>query len=310
LPPNTICNGFREPMTADKLIVQVRRLVEELIGGPDTPFLERRAQSAAFAQAFVLPDGVRIEPDNLDGIAVEWLIPDGAADAPILFHLHGGGYVLGNPAASRPFTTAFALKSGARVVSIDYRLAPEHPFPAAVEDSVKAYSTLLAGGMPAEKIAVGGESAGGGLAIAVLLAARAQRLAMPACAFAISPWVDMSCSASTFDSLANRDPMLTRRSLKDMADAYLAGASEKNPLASPLFGDLQGLPPLLIHAGSDEVLLDDARGLHERATEAGVASRLAVWEDMIHVWHMFHPMLPEGDGAIDEIVAFVKSHWR
>ena len=123
-------------MTADRPIDQVRHLVEQLIGGPDTPFLERRAQSEAFAKAFVLPDGVRIMPDRLDGVIVEWVIPDGAADAPVLFHLHGGGYVLGNPAASRPFTTAFALKSGARVVSIDYRLAPEHPFPAAVTDSV------------------------------------------------------------------------------------------------------------------------------------------------------------------------------
>lgn len=297
-------------MTADRPIDQVRRLVEQLIGGPDTPFLERRAQSEAFAKAFVLPDGVQVRPDRLDGVMVEWVIPEGAADVPVLFHLHGGGYVLGNPASSRPFTTAFALKSGARVVSIDYRLAPEHPFPAAVTDSVKAYRALLAAGVPAAKIAIGGESAGAGLAIATLLAAQAQGLEMPGCAFAISPWVDMSCSASTFDSLAHLDPMLTRRSLGDMADAYLAGASERNRLASPLFGDLQGLPPLLIHVGSDEVLLDDARGLHERATKAGVASTLDVWQDMIHVWHMFHPMLPEGDRAIDDIVAFVKSHWR
>jgi acetyl esterase/lipase len=297
-------------MTTDKPIVEVRRLVEALIGGPNTPFLERRAQSEAFARAFVLPDGVRIESDHLDGVTVEWVIPDGAADAPVLFHLHGGGYVLGNPAASRPLTTAFALKSGARVVSIDYRLAPEHPFPAAVEDSMKAYRALLAGGTPAVKIAIGGESAGGGLAVTTLLSARVQGLAMPACAFAISPWVDMSCSAPTFDSLAHLDPMLTRWSLKEMANGYLAGANEKNPLASPLLGDFQGLPPLLIHAGSDEVLLDDARGLHERATQAGVASTLAVWEDMIHVWHMFHPLLPEGDRAIDEILTFVKSHWR
>jgi len=297
-------------VTADRPIDQVRRLVEQLIGGPDTPFLERRAQSEAFAKAFVLPDGVQVRPDRLDGVIVEWVMPDGAANAPVLFHLHGGGYVLGNPAASRPFTTAFALKSGARVVSIDYRLAPEHPFPAAVTDSVKAYRALLAGGMPAAKIAIGGESAGGGLTVATLLASQAQGLEMPACAFAISPWTDMSCSAPTFDSLAPRDPMLTRRSLGDMADAYLAGASAQNPLASPLFGNLQGLPPLLIHAGSDEVLLDDARNLHERATKAGVTSTLDVWQDMIHVWHMFHPMLPEGDRAIDDIVAFVKSHWR
>jgi monoterpene epsilon-lactone hydrolase len=293
-----------------KPIEQVRAMLADLIGGPDTPFVERRAQTAKFAQAFVMPEGLRVEDDVLGGVPVEWVIPDGAAMSPVIFHLHGGGYVLGDPASSRPLTTALALKSGTRVVSVDYRLAPEHPFPAAVEDALKAYRALLARGYKGRDIAIGGESAGGGLTLATLLAARDADVALPASAFAISPWTDMACSAESFDSQAEVDPLLTRRSLKEMGDAYLADSDARDPLASPHYGNLAGLPPLLIHVGSDEVLLDDAKTLHEHALAAGVASSLEVWDGMIHVWHMFHPMLPEGDAAIGEIVTFVKKHWR
>jgi acetyl esterase/lipase len=296
-------------MTGDRPIDQVRTMLAGLVT-PDMPFLERRAQAEKFAQAFAVPDGIGIEIGALGGVPVEWVIPRGAPDAPVMLHLHGGGYVLGNPAASRPLTTALALESGARIASLDYRLAPEHPFPAAVDDATAAYRALLALGHDAGDIAIGGESAGGGLAIATLLAARDQGLALPACAFAISPWVDMTCTASTFDSCAALDPMLTRHALKEMADAYLAGASDSKPLASPLFGDLTGLPALLIHVGSDEVLLDDSISLHVAAEAAGVASTLRVFEGMIHVWHMFHPMLAEGGEAIGEIVDFVDAHWR
>lgn len=288
----------------------VRQMLKELVGGPDTPFMERRAQADAFAKAFAMPAGVRAVADHLGGIPVEWIVPEGAEDAPVLFHLHGGGYVLGNPAGSRPFTTAFALRSGARVVSIDYRLAPEHPFPAAVDDALKAYRALLTLGQEPARVAIGGESAGGGLVVATLLAARAADLPMPACVFAISPWVDMTCRAETFDTLGALDPLLTRRALKEMADAYLAGAAENNPLASPLFADLEGLPPLLIHVGSDEVLLDDAAGLHARAAACGVESAFEIWDGMIHVWHMFHPLLPDGERAIAGLADFARVHWR
>lgn len=291
-------------------IGQVRLMLAALIGGPDTPFMERRPQAKKFADAFVLPTGLRIEHERLGGVIAEWVIPDNAGPAPIVFHLHGGGYVLGEPSGSRPLTTALALSTSARVVSIDYRLAPEHPFPAAVDDALKAYRALVNSTGSEQKIAIGGESAGGGLAIALLLAARDAGLPMPACAFVISPWTDLTCTAETFDTRGSLDPLLTRRSLKEMGDAYLAGANAKNPLASPLFGDLSGLPPLLIQVGSDEVLLDDARLLDEHARSAGVSSEFEIWEGMIHVWHMFHPMLPEGASGIEKIAAFVQSHWR
>jgi acetyl esterase/lipase len=293
-----------------KPIDQVRSLLADLIGGPDTPFMARREQSAQFEAAFVMPAGVRAETGNLGGINVEWIVPDRAAAAPVLFHLHGGGYVLGTPAGSRAFTTEFALRTKARVVSVDYRLAPEHPYPAAVDDAVAAYGALLATGISPAQIAIGGESAGGGLTIATLLAARDKGLAMPACAYAISPWTDLTCEARTFDTKASVDPLLTRKSLKDMGDAYIAGSDPRTPYASPNFGDLKGLPPLLIHVGSEEVLLDDSVVLHRRAEAAGVKTRIKIAEPMIHVWHMFHAILPEGAEAIGEIADFVTAHWK
>jgi len=290
-------------------IDQVRALLQDLIGGPDTPFLARRKQAEEFAAAFVKPAGIEIEAGTLDSVAVEWIVPDSAHATHTFFHLHGGGYVLGNPAASRAFTSAFALRARCRVVSIDYRLAPEHPFPAAVEDAVRAYRALLAQGHQAGNLAVGGESAGGGLAVATLVEACAQKLPMPSSLIAISPWSDMQCEAGSFAIKADVDPMLTRRSLKEMADAYLGRADPLDVRASPALADLSGLPPMLIHAGSDEVLLDDAIALIDAASAARVEAKLVIFAGMIHVWHMFHAMLPEADEAIDALCAFVTDKW-
>ncbi|HVP85856.1 MAG TPA: alpha/beta hydrolase [Rhizomicrobium sp.] len=289
-------------------IDQVREMLAGLIGGPDTPFMQRRAQSEAFAAAFVAPPGLHIEQGELGGVPVEWIVPDGADRAPVLFHLHGGGYVLGKPNGSRPFTTAFALKARARVVSVDYRLAPENPFPAGVDDGVAAYAALLEK-IPASRVAIGGESAGGGLAVAIMLAAREKNLPLPSSVLLISPWTDLSCTSETFNTKAYVDPLLTRRSLKEMADAYVPEETARSPLASPLFGDLAGLPPMLIHVGSEEVLLDDAKRLHKHASEQGVKSQIEIWHRMIHVWHMFHPMLAEGDVAIRKLAEFARAHW-
>ncbi len=288
----------------------VRAMLKDLVGGPDTPFMTRRAQAAQFAAAFVKPDDIEIEARQLGSVPVEWITPHGAAAAPVFFHLHGGGYVLGNPAGSRAFTTEFARVAACRVVSIDYRLAPEHPFPAAVDDAVAAYRALLASGCAPGEIAVGGESAGGGLAVAMLLAAKRAGLPMPASLALISPWTDMRCTAPSFETKADFDPLLTRRSLKEMADAYMATCDPGDFRASPLLGDLEGLPPMLIHVGSEEVLLDDSRGLASAAKAQGVAVTLEEWPDMIHVWHMFHPVLPQGADALRIMAAFVRGHWK
>ncbi len=287
----------------------VRTMLQELIGGPDTPFMARRTQAAQFAAAFVKPDDIEITAGELDGVAVEWITPAELHPDRVFFHLHGGGYVLGNPAGSRPFTTEIARLARCRVVSVDYRLAPEYPFPAAVDDAVAAYRGLLTRGCAPGSIAVGGELAGGGLAVATLVAAREESLPMPASVAVVSPWTDMRCEAKSFDSKAAVDPLLTRHSLKEMAAAYLHTADPRSSLASPLLADLTGLPPLLIQAGSDEVLLDDATALAAAAKASGIETRLEIWLGMIHVWHMFHPMLPEGAAAMRDLSAFVCTHW-
>lgn len=292
-------------MSAVRPIDQVRAYLADLVGGPDTPWQERRLQSAKFADAFVAPPGIRIEAASLGGVACEWVSPTGATPRTTFLHLHGGGYVMGSPALSRVLTSQLALSREMRVVSIDYRLAPEAPFPAAVDDAVAAYRALLET-TAARDIAIGGESAGGGLAVATLLAARDAGLPMPSCAVAISPWTDLTCAAASFDVYAAHDPLLTRRSLRDMAEAYLAGADARSPLASPLFANLTGLSPVLIHVAGEEVLHDDALRLCERARGQGVSAEIEVWPDMIHVWHMFHPLLPEATRATEKIVEFVR----
>jgi acetyl esterase/lipase len=290
-------------------IDQVREMLKALVGGPDTPFMERRAQSEKFAAGFTAPPGIRIEQGALGTVPVEWIHPDGAHPDRVFFHLHGGGYVLGNPASSRPFTTEFARQARCSVVSVDYRLAPEHPFPAAVTDALVAYSALLGADWQAKDIAIGGESAGGGLAVATLIAARNARLKMPAALVAISPWTDLECTANSLTALAHADPLLNTRTLKEMAEAYIQAGDPRAPTASPAHADLYGLPPTLIHVGSEEVLLDDAKALERRARVSGVDARLEVWPGMIHVWHMFHPMLPEGREAILRLTQFVRRRW-
>jgi epsilon-lactone hydrolase len=295
-----------EAPAAERPIDAIRTMLLSLLGGPDASIAFRREQSALFAadQPAPPPD-VRIEATALAGVPAERITVAGEIASKVFLHLHGGGYVLGDPSGSRGFTTALARAARLEVISVDYRLAPEHPFPAAVEDAVAAYSALLERGVAPARIAIGGESAGGGLVIAALVAMRDSGLPMPACAVALSPWTDLTCSSPSYLTRAGSDPLLTRNVLLDMAAEYLAGQSASAPLASPLTADLKGLPPLLIQVGEDEVLLDDAVSLAGRAREAGVTVELQVWPEMIHVWQMFSGALPEADLAIAEIANFV-----
>jgi epsilon-lactone hydrolase len=288
-------------------IEAVRAMLLDLLGGPDATIEHRRRQSEVFSASLppLAPD-ILVTPDRLGGIPVERVRFTGAPARSIFLHLHGGGYVMGDPAGSRSFTTALARAAGCEVVSVDYRLAPTHPFPAAVEDAVGVYAALLAAGVPAGSIAIGGESAGGGLAVAALLAARDRGLPMPACAIALSPWVNLACEGESYVSRHGRDPLLCRAVLQDMADEYLSGADPRQALASPSLANLTGLPPLLIQVGSEEVLLDDAQTLADQAREAGVEVDLQIWVDMIHVWQMFPGVLAEADRAIEAIALMLR----
>jgi phosphinothricin tripeptide acetyl hydrolase len=279
---------------------------------PANTVAEKRAQYDRAERVFPVPSDVgvktvTIKPVQGPEIAGEWLEPPAAREHAALLYLHGGGYVIGSPRSHRHLAAALARAAGAATLLPDYRLAPEHPFPAAIEDAVAAYRWLLERGALPERTVIAGDSAGGGLTVATLLALRDRGLPRPAAGVCISPWVDLTCTAPSYVSKAASDPIVTGEGVGLMARAYLGATDPKTPLASPLFADLAGLPPLLVQVGSEEVLLDDAVGLAERAKTAGVAATLEVWPNMIHVWHWFFPMLDEGQRAIDGAGAFVRS---
>ena len=224
-------------------------------------------------------------------------------DRHVLF-LHGGGYVTGSPALYRHFTWRIATAARARVLAIDYRLAPEHPFPTALDDALAAYRWLLAGTADPQRTAVIGDSAGGGLAFALLLRLRDDGLELPAAAVALSPWTDLALTGTSLSLNAKSDPMMNAADARLFADCYLAGSNPRNPYASPLYGNPTGLPPSLIHVGSDEILHDDAVRMAENLRAAGCQVQIEVWPRMPHGWHLFAPVLPEARTAIARIGAF------
>ncbi|MBL8673368.1 MAG: alpha/beta hydrolase, partial [Rhodospirillales bacterium] len=213
---------------------------------------------------------------------------------------------IGSPRSHRHLAAAIARAAGIAAVVPEYRLAPENAFPAAVDDALAVYRAVLDGGVAPARVAIAGDSAGGGLTVALMLAARAAGLPMPAAGVCISPWTDMTAAGASHRDKADVDPLVKGPDLARWRDAYLAGADTRTPLASPLHADLAGLPPLLIQVGGDEVLLDDSRELALRAKAAGIDARLEEWPGMIHVWHWYWPMLAEGGRAIDGIGAFLR----
>lgn len=245
---------------------------------------------------------------NAGGLPAEWAADESAAGDQAVLYLHGGGYVIGSVRTHRVLMAGLSRASGARVLGLEYRLAPEHPFPAAVEDAVAAYRWLLRQGYAPGRIAVAGDSAGGGLAVAMLAQARSYGLPLPAAAVCFSPWVDLEGIGDSMTANAGSSDMVERDGLLFMANAYLNGANPRAPLAAPLYADLRGLPPTLIQAGGAETLLDDSTRLADAARAAGVAVELDVWDDMIHVWQLFAPMLPEGRQALAQAGAFIRKH--
>lgn len=288
-------------------IIKLKGLLRAKALPPETSIAERRALMEKLA--FRVADDVVVEKRTVAGRDAEWLCAPGADAGHVLLYLHGGGYVMGSPNTHRALAGELSRAAGACVLLPDYRLAPEAPFPAAVDDARAAYQWLLGEGHAAERLAIAGDSAGGGLTVATLLSLRDHGLPQPRCAACLSPWSDLACSNASYQTRAAADPMITSADITLMAGAYLDGADPKSALASPNRADLTALPPLLIHVGRDEVLLDDALVLHEAARSAGVASTLEIWDDMIHVWHAFHPLLPEGKQAIARIGEFLRAHW-
>jgi acetyl esterase/lipase len=275
----------------------------------ENPSIEEMRQGfELLGQKFAASASVRTETVDANGVPAEWVTAAGTEAARTILYLHGGGYVIGSPSTHRGLAERLSKAAGARVLVIDYRLAPEHPFPAPVEDATKAYRWLLASGVAASNIAVAGDSAGGGLTAATLIALRDAGDALPAAGICLSPWVDMEGIGESMTLRAELDPMVQKEGLLGMAGLYLQGADPRSPLAAPLYADLHGLPPLLVQVGTSETLYDDATRLAERAKAAGVNVTLEPWDEMIHVWHLFAEMLPEGQKALDRIGEFVRQH--
>ena len=267
---------------------------------------EMRRNIEALGGMFPLAADVRCEKISANGVPAEWVaLPGAAADRAVLY-LHGGGYVIGSIDTHREFASRISRASGARVLVLDYRLAPEHPFPAAIDDAVAGYRFLLDHGVSPKKIVIAGDSAGGGLTVAALVAIRDAKLPLPAGAVPISPWCDLEGLGDSATTKAAEDPMVTKDGLLAMAGHYLNGADPRTPLAAPLYADLSGLPPLFIQVGTAEILLDDSTRLAERARKAGVEVRLEPWDGMIHVFQIF-AHVPEAGQATEKIGAFVRS---
>jgi acetyl esterase/lipase len=291
---------------SDRGIHVVREHLAKLPPSNTLTLEQRRAQYERAERVFPTPPDLAVEHVKAAERPAEWLRAPGVRADAVVLYLHGGGYVIGSPRSHRHLAAAIGRAAGTPALLLDYRLAPEHPFPAALEDAVAAYEWILARGIAPERIVLAGDSAGGGLTVATLLALRDRGLPTPAGGVCISPWVDLTLSGATYTTRAAADPIITRDGIEGMAQAYVGAGDRKAPLVSPLYADLRDLPPLLIHVGSDEVLLDDARALAERAHAAHVEVTLEEWPEMIHVWHWFLPMLDEAERAVANIGKFVR----
>lgn len=282
------------------------RAFSQSAGQAKSPQELRAAMAAAFS-AFPSAGDVKCEPVSAGGVKAEWITANNAAPDRVILYLHGGGYVMGSIDTHRELVARLSKAAQARGLALDYRLAPENPFPAAVDDSIAAYRWLLAQGYKPGRIVVAGDSAGGGLTVATLLAVRDLGAPAPAAGVCISPWVDFEAEGESMTSRASRDPLVSRAMILNIAKMYVGeNGNLREPLAAPINASLSNLPPLLIQVGDAETLLDDSTRLADRAKQVGVDVTLQIWDEMPHVWHLAAPILPEGQEAIDKIGAFIR----
>ena len=297
--------GPRRPTWTPRMEALVELLQEDLGRLEHLSFAEIRARGEVTLMRSNAVDRVRIE--RVEGaVCGEWVVPRQGATERVVHYLHGGGYCVGSPKSHRDLLSRIALGAGARVFALDYRLAPEHRFPAPIEDAVAAHRWLLDGGVSPSKLVIGGDSAGGGLTLGTLLTLRDAHLPLPAGAVLLSPWLDLEGARESLFRSSGLD-WIDVGFLHRCARDYLGGADPKDPRASPVHADLQGLPPMLLQVGTVELLFDEALTFAERARAAGVALELDVWEDMIHVFQLFAQLLPQGGAAIEKICAFIRA---
>ncbi|RIK94534.1 MAG: alpha/beta hydrolase [Proteobacteria bacterium] len=292
-------------MASPELQTVIQLLKDLNFGAPgDIASMRRNLEIAA--SLFQKPADVAYEPVDADGVPAEWTSAPDADATRALVYFHGGAYTSGGIGSHRALCTELSRVAGVRVLNVGYRLAPEDPHPAAVEDALSVTRWLAKQGVAPERTAFGGDSAGGGLALAALVALRDAGEDLPAAAVCLSPWTDLTLSGASFRGLAHVDPMVRPESLTLSRDRYVDAARAASPLASPLFADFTGLPPLLLQVGSAECLLDDSTRVAARAQAAGVDVTLEVWDEMIHVWQAFFPLLPEARDALAQVAAFLR----
>jgi monoterpene epsilon-lactone hydrolase len=286
----------------------IRQMLREQKEAPKKEALsieEQRRQLDYLGSFSPVESDVTVEKTRIAGVRGEWISAPNARKDRVLFYLHGGAYCLGSCDSHRGLASRLARACESRALVIEYRLAPEHPFPAALEDSTAVYRELIRSGVRPENMVIGGDSAGGGLTMATLLALRDEGDPLPAAAVLISPWTDLEGTGESMKARADVDPWLDPEKSQQVAKLYLRDLDPRHPLVSPIYADLRGLPPMLVHVGNDECLLDDSVRLVERAKGAGVETEFKIWDEMWHVFHGFP--IPEARQAIEEIGAFVRA---
>lgn len=294
------------------LSTEARAELERLTAGDGTPatLAQRRRAWEAAARLQVLPRGARFASVMAADVPAEWMDMPHVWRDRVLLLLHGGGFCMGSPRTHRLLAAELGRSLHMRVLTPDYRLAPEHPFPAGVTDALRAYGWLLSQGFAEEQIVVGGDSAGGGMVLSMLLALRSGGGQMPRAAILMSPWTDLTCSSPSHKRLRGLDRLIRREDLLEAAGGYTGKRDPAGSLLSPLFADLTGLPPMAIHAGTNEVLLDDAGLFADRAAEAGVKVMFKAFDGMWHAFHHAGSAVPEARQAIDELGVFVRGFFR
>lgn len=293
----------------------VRWVTGRYIKGLDVatlPVEKARGHFEKIARMFLVPAlGVHVEQTQIAGVDIDWLRPKNARKDKVLLYLHGGAYVMGSPRTHRQLVSHTARAAGVFAVLPDYRLAPEHPFPAAVDDAVAVYRGLLEAGFKPEDIIISGDSAGGGLSIATLLTLRHAGLPMPAAAVLLSPFLDVTGSGESATTRADRDPWFDIADLHVVARYYCPDEEEwSNPLISPVLANVAGLPPMLIHVGDDEILLSDSTRFAGKLKAEGIEVELEVWPGMWHVFQMFIGKMPESKAAVRKIAAYIQSRFE
>jgi epsilon-lactone hydrolase len=291
-------------MASKQSIEERQRLIQHVASQPEgLTIAESRQRFESFMGLIPLEPDIRFEKFMIEEIPAAWVIAPNAAEDRVFLYLHGGAYILGSCNTHKDLAAKLSRSTASRVLLIDYRLAPKNPFPAAIEDAVTAYRWLLSIGVSPERIVVGGDSAGGGLTMSLLLSLRDAGVSLPAAGVLLSPWTDLEGTGESMETRADVDPWINPQETRLAPVLYIGDMDRRHPLVSPIYADLQGMPPLLVHVGSDEILLDDSVRLAENARTAGVEVSINIWEDMWHVFQQFNP--PEARQAIEEIGTFV-----